>query len=111
MVPLGGALEVGKHYYVYILASRWNGTLYVGVTNNLVRRVAEHKARLVEGFTKDYDVTLLVWYEAHESVDQAILREKRIKRWRRGWKIALFEDTNPRWEDLYPALAAQSPFG
>jgi putative endonuclease len=102
---------MGNHYFVYVLASGWNGTLYVGVTNNLIHRVAQHKAHLVEGFTKQYNVTNLVWYEAHESIEMAIVREKRIKRWRRDWKIALFSEINPRWEDLYPALAAQSPFG
>lgn len=100
-----------KLYFVYILASKFNGTLYVGVTNNLVRRVSQHKSREVKGFTKDYDVTMLVWYEVHEDIDYAIAREKQIKRWKRDWKIALFKDINPRWEDLYPAMAAQSPFG
>ena len=100
-----------NYYYVYLLASGANGTLYVGVTNNLVRRVAEHKAHLVEGFTADYGVTLLVWYEVHTSIEQAILREKRIKKWKRDWKITLFKELNPRWEDLYPALSSQSPFG
>jgi putative endonuclease len=84
---------------------------YVGVTNDLIRRVAEHKAHLVDGFTKTCDVTQLVWYEQHESIEHAILREKRIKRWRPEWKTALFSVINPRWEDLYPALAVQSPFG
>ena len=100
-----------KLYFVYILASKFNGTLYVGVTNNLVRRVAEHKSHEVTGFTKNYDVTTLVWYEVHEDIDYAIAREKQIKRWKRDWKIALFKDINPRWEDLYPAMAAHSPFG
>ena len=102
---------MGNRCYVYILASQLNGTLYVGVTNNLIRRVAEHKAHVVKGFTRDYNVTTLVWYEAYESVEHAIVREKRIKTWKRDWKIALFKDMNPRWEDLYPVLSAQSPFG
>ena len=102
---------MGKTYFVYMLASGFNGTLYVGVTNNLTRRVAEHKSHEVKGFTWDYEVTTLVWYEVHELVDYAIAREKQIKRWKRDWKIALFKDINPRWEDLYPAMAAQSPFG
>ncbi|RYE87581.1 MAG: GIY-YIG nuclease family protein [Hyphomicrobiales bacterium] len=102
---------MGRTYFVYILASGFNGTLYVGVTNNLVRRVYEHRSHEVKGFTKDYDVTMLVWYEVHEHIDFAIAREKQIKRWKRDWKLALFEDINPRWEDLYPALSAQSPFG
>lgn len=100
-----------KTYFVYILASGFNGTLYVGVTNNLVRRVYEHKSHEVKGFTKDYDVTMLVWFEVHDDIDYAIAREKQIKRWKRDWKVALFKDTNPRWEDLYPAMALQSPFG
>jgi putative endonuclease len=94
-----------------MLASGFNGTLYIGVTNNLTRRVYEHKSHEVKGFTKDYGVTMLVWYEVHETIDDAIAREKQIKRWKRDWKIALFNDTNPRWEDLYPSVAAQSPFG
>ena len=98
-------------YYVYMLASGFNGTIYVGVTNNLVHRVAQHRAHLVEGFTKKHNVTRLVWYEQHGSIDHAIQREKRIKRWRRDWKIALFSETNPRWEDLYPTLAPHTPFG
>jgi len=102
---------MGKTYFVYILASGFNGTLYVGVTNNLVRRVHEHKSHEVRGFTRDYGVTTLVWFEVHEDVDRAIAREKQIKRWKRDWKVALFKDINPRWEDLYPAMAERSPFG
>ena len=87
--------------YVYILASRKNGTLYVGVTSDLVRRVFEHKSDLVEGFTKKYGVHSLVFYEVTESVEEAIAREKRIKKWKRAWKIRLIEETNPEWRDLY----------
>ena len=103
--------DVDRLYYVYMLASRRNGTLYIGVTNNLVRRVAEHKAHLVKGFTHDYGVTNLVWFEMHAVIDEAILREKRLKTWQRAWKIRLIEETNPDWVDLYPTLAVQNPFG
>ena len=91
-------------YYVYILANRKNGTLYVGVTNDLVRRVYEHKEGLAEGFTKHHDVKCLVYFEAHDSVEAAIGREKRLKRWRRDWKISLIERDNPDWVDLYEGL-------
>jgi putative endonuclease len=84
-------------YCVYILASRRNGTLYVGVTNNLVRRVKEHREGLVAGFTKRHGVKLLVYYEVHTDIGSAILREKRIKRWHRRWKLALIEGINPQW--------------
>jgi len=88
-------------YYVYILASRRNGTLYVGVTNNLARRVYEHKQGLVPGFTTKYRVHLLVHYEPYEDVREAIAREKRVKRWLRKWKLELIEKHNPTWQDLY----------
>lgn len=91
-------------YYTYLLASRPNGTLYVGVTNNLVRRVAEHRSGFADGFTRRYRVHRLVWFEHHTSIEHAILREKRIKTWRRAWKIELIEDGNPEWRDLYPTL-------
>jgi putative endonuclease len=90
--------------YVYILASRRNGTLYTGVTSDLVRRVYEHREDLIPGFTKDYGVKLLVWYERHEDIESAILREKRIKEWQRAWKIRRIEALNPDWRDLYPEL-------
>ncbi len=89
---------------VYILASRRNGTLYIGVTSNLIKRVWEHKNNVVKGFTKRYDVHLLVWYEIHASMEEAIAREKRIKKWRREWKIRLIEEKNPQWRDLYSDL-------
>ena len=88
-------------YWVYILASRKCGTLYVGVTNSLERRIAEHRAREVEGFTKRYGVDRLVWYPGHGEVTAAIGFEKRLKRWRRDWKIRLIEEDNPHWDDLY----------
>ena len=86
---------------VYILASKPNGTLYVGVTSNLVQRVWQHKNDLVEGFSKRYSVHMLVWYEAHESMESAIMREKMLKRWKRAWKIRLIQEANPKWADLY----------
>ena len=90
-----------KQYYVYILASRKNGTLYVGVTNDLPKRIAEHKQNYIEGFTKKYKVHLLVYYEVHNDVREAILREKQIKNWTRSWKISLIEEINSEWRDLY----------
>jgi putative endonuclease len=89
---------------VYLLASKRNGTLYAGVTSNLVKRVWEHKQHTVDGFTKKYGVTLLVWFEVHETMDSAIRREKAIKNWRRSWKINVIETTNPQWRDLYEDL-------
>jgi len=91
-------------YYVYILASSKNGTLYVGVTNDLARRVFEHKNDEVEGFTKRYKVHDLVYYEQTESIESAILREKQIKVWKRAWKIKLIEKENSGWADLYQRL-------
>ena len=90
-----------KNYYVYILANKYKGTLYIGVTSNLPKRVSEHKNDLVEGFTKKYQVHRLVYYEVHEDVHEAIRREKRLKRWNRQWKINLIEEKNPDWNDLY----------
>jgi putative endonuclease len=90
-----------KQPCVYILASRRNGTIYTGVTSDLVKRVWEHKSDLVEGFTKKYGVHTLVWYEMHERMDAAITREKQIKEWKRAWKLELIEKTNPGWRDLY----------
>ena len=97
------------NYFVYLLASRRHGTLYCGVTNSLLRRVFEHKTRQVPGFTAKYRVDRLVWYEPHEDVNEAISREKRIKRWRRQWKVELIEAANPDWSDLYPALGGTDP--
>ncbi len=91
-------------YFVYILASRRNGTLYTGVTSDLVGRISEHKQDLTPGFTTQYGVKTLVWCEARDDIEQAILREKRIKRWRRGWKLALIEAANRQWRDLYLEL-------
>ncbi len=89
---------------VYILASRRNGTLYVGVTSDLVKRVYEHKQNLADGFTKKYCVHQLVYFELAEDMQSAIAREKQIKKWKRAWKVALIERTNPEWRDLYPEI-------
>jgi putative endonuclease len=87
-----------------MLASGWNGTLYVGVTSDLIKRVWEHKSDAVEGFTRRYRVHDLVWYEQHGTMESAILREKAIKEWKRAWKIRLVEASNALWRDLYPEL-------
>ena len=92
-------------YYVYILASKIGGTLYIGVTNDLIRRVAEHKSQLIESFTKDYGVVKLVYFEQFDDPENAIKREKRLKKWKRDWKIALIEKDNPAWNDLYSEIA------
>lgn len=93
-----------KEYYVYILASQKYGTLYIGITNNLLKRVYQHKEGLVAGFTKKYHVHQLVYYEVHGDVNEAILREKQMKKWRRDWKINLIERDNPQWLDIYREL-------
>ena len=85
---------------VYILASKRNGTLYTGVTSDLIKRIQEHRIGAVPGFTREYGVRRLMWYEPHESMGNAIQREKRIKKWNRDWKIQLIEDQNPHWDDL-----------
>lgn len=91
-------------YFIYIMASKKNGTLYIGVTNDLVRRVFEHKEDVIEGFTKKYKVHRLVYYEHTNDIQSAIEREKMIKRWKRQWKINLIRQKNPDWDDLYPEL-------
>lgn len=88
-------------YFVYILASRKNGTLYIGVTNDLIKRVWEHKNKFVDGFSEKYGADKLVYYEIFDDIENAILREKRLKKWNREWKIELIESKNPRWDDLY----------
>ena len=93
-----------KLYYVYILASSRNGTLYVGVTSNLTRRIYEHKNDLVEGFTEKYKVHKLVYYEQTGNIESAISREKQLKKWNTHWKMMLVEKLNPEWEDLYSTL-------
>ena len=91
-------------YYVYILASKRNGTLYTGITNNLIRRVYEHKNDMIDSFTKKYHVHKLVYYEQTDDINSAIQREKQLKKWRRQWKIDLIEKNNPNWDDLYKVL-------
>ena len=93
-----------KKFYVYILCSKRNGTLYTGVTSDLIKRVYEHKNNLVDGFTQKYNIHRLVWYEAHESAESAINREKQIKKWKRAWKLELIEKHNPQWNDLYGTI-------
>ena len=92
---------MNKQPAVYILASKRNGTLYIGVTSDLVKRIWEHKNNMVKGFTKRYNVHRLVWYELHESMETAITREKRLKNWKRKWKLELIESSNPKWQDFY----------
>lgn len=93
-----------KQPAVYILASGYNGTLYIGVTSHLIQRVWQHKQDLIEGFTKKYGVHFLVYYEMHEEMQTAIQREKQLKKWNRQWKINLIEKTNPAWKDLWEEL-------
>jgi len=89
---------------VYMMASQRNGTLYIGVTSNVIKRVWEHKSNVIDGFTKKYGVHILVWYEVHETMDSAIQREKTLKKWQRKWKIELIESFNPDWKDLYKTI-------
>jgi putative endonuclease len=89
---------------VYILASKRNGTLYIGVTSDLIKRVWEHKNNVVKGFTERYNVHQLVWYELHETMESAIRKEKMLKNWKRAWKLKLIERSNPNWEDLYVTI-------
>lgn len=93
-----------KSFFVYILASKRNGTLYIGVTSNLIKRIYEHKSDAVAGFTSKYKVHDLVHFEAVETAESAIAREKQIKAWKRDWKVQLIQKDNPNWNDLYPEL-------
>jgi len=93
-----------KHPSTYILASAKNGTLYIGVTSNLVQRIWQHKHREVEGFTKKYHIHMLVYYEQHDTMEAAIMREKQLKKWNRDWKIKLIEESNPNWQDLWESI-------
>jgi putative endonuclease len=93
-----------KRSCVYIMASQRNGTLYVGVTADLMNRVSQHRSGSIAGFTKEYEVRTLVWFELHETMHDAIVREKQIKNWKRAWKIQLIQACNPYWSDLYPGL-------
>lgn len=95
-----------RQFYVYILAKARNSTFYVGVTSDLVRRISEHKNDMADGFTKKYDVKMLVYYEVHGNVESAILREKQLKKWNRPWKMRLIETVNPDWKDLYEDVCA-----
>ena len=95
-----------REYYVYILSNRRYGVLYVGVTSNLMRRMSEHRQKLVEGFTKSYGVILLVYFEQFSSVIEARARERSLKRWRRSWKLKLVDEFNPEWRDLTAEFAA-----
>ena len=99
---------MGKSPTVYLLASTRKGTLYVGVTSDLVARVWQHREHVTEGFSKRYDVTRLVWYELSESMESAIQREKQIKKWNREWKIRLIEERNPTWKDLWPEIVGNA---
>jgi putative endonuclease len=90
-----------RQSYVYLLASKPYGTLYIGVTSDLLARLWQHREKIGEGFTKQYNVTQLVWYEAHEDIMAAIKREKQLKEWKRVWKIELIQKTNPHWRDLF----------
>jgi putative endonuclease len=93
-------------YYVYILASRRDGAIYVGITNDLVRRAYEHRIKAVQGFTAKYNITQLVWFEAYDDPISAISREKELKKWKRAWKIQLIEKDNPNWDDLYESICS-----
>jgi len=94
---------------VYMLASERNGTLYIGVTSDLIKRVWQHKESLAEGFTKKYGVKMLVWYEQHETMESAICKEKAMKKWLREWKLKTIEQTNPDWSDLWPEITGEKP--
>jgi putative endonuclease len=94
-----------RSFYVYILASKVGGTLYIGVTNDLIRRVAQHRLKVMEGFTEKYDVVRLVYFEQFDDPENAIRREKRLKKWNRAWKVRLIEENNPNCDDLYPGIA------
>ncbi len=102
--PESRKTSMHKHPAVYILASKRNGTLYIGVTSDLIKRVWEHKNDMVDGFTKRYGIHRLVWYEVHENMASSIEREKRLKKWKRKWKLELIESSNPNWQDLYNSI-------
>ncbi len=95
---------MGRLYAVYMLASSKKGVIYTGITSNLIKRTWEHKNEIVEGFTQKYKVKKLVYFEVHDDPEEAIKREKKLKRWRREWKIKLIEENNPKWKDLYDEL-------
>jgi putative endonuclease len=99
-----GLDQMDKQPCVYLMASKKNGTLYVGITSDLIKRISQHKSGSLGGFTKRYAVNRLVWYELHGTMESAITREKRIKNWRRAWKLNLIEKDNPKWQDLYEEI-------
>jgi putative endonuclease len=96
--------ERGMAFFVYILANKRNGTLYIGMTDDLVKRVWQHRNDLLPGFTQKYQVKMLVWYERHESRESAFARERQMKKWNRAWKLELIEQSNPDWRDLWDEL-------
>lgn len=95
-----------KQYWVYILASHRNGTLYIGVTSDLIKRISEHRAEITGGFTKKYSIKMLVYYEEHASIEAAITREKQLKKWNHSWKLKLIETSNPDWQDRYDEIVS-----
>lgn len=95
-----------KGGFVYIMASRRNGTLYIGVTSDLLKRVWEHREGLIEGFTKKYGCKMLVWFEQHDDIEAAITREKQMKEWKRAWKLRVIEEKNPDWDDLFELVCS-----
>ena len=99
-----------KQFYAYMLASKRNGTLYLGVTSDIVKRVWQHKNSLAEGFTKKYGIKRLVYYEIHKDAENALKREKQLKKWRRAWKLELIEEKNSEWRDLYADICQQTGF-
>jgi putative endonuclease len=102
--PASSRVSETKSPAVYIMANRYRGTIYIGVTSNLVARVSQHRQDVVDGFTRKYGLHLLVFYEPHATMENAILREKQIKDWKRAWKIALIETSNPEWRDMFDSL-------
>jgi len=103
--------EMSRQPAIYILASSKKGTLYIGVTSNLITRTWQHREHQIDGFSKLHDVTRLVWYELTEDMSSAIQREKQLKKWNRAWKIRLIESTNPDWKDLWPSIIGDQPRG
>ena len=97
-------MKIVKQPTVYILANQRNGTLYIGVTSDLIKRVWQHREGLVDGFTKQHQVKMLVWYEQHETMESAICKEKAMKKWKRQWKLTTIEKNNPRWTDLWDTI-------
>jgi len=102
--PASRKKPMNRQPAVYILASKRNGTLYIGVTSDLIKRIWEHKSTVVKGFTERYNVHQLVWYELHETMESAISKEKMLKNWKRAWKLELIESSNPDWQDLYESI-------